>query len=107
MDFNQCFDILKNTFCTLDFSDVGTDFSVIIYITDNDGGYIYIASVDGEMIIEPVKHDSANLFISISKETFEEICQHQLDPFKAFTTGQIKAKGNVALAFSLFNKLQA
>ena len=105
MDFDQCCDILKNTFCTLDFSDIGTDFSVIIYITGNDGGYIYIASVDGEMIVEPVKHDSANLFISVSKETFEEIYRQQLDPFKAFTTGQIKAKGNVALAFSLFNKL--
>lgn len=107
MDFDQCCDILKNTFCTLDFSDLGTDFSVIVYITGNDGGYVYIAFVDGEMIVEPVKHDSANLFISISKETFEEIYQQQLDPFKAFTTGQIKAKGNVSLAFSLFNKLQA
>ncbi|MGN0469309.1 MAG: SCP2 sterol-binding domain-containing protein [Acutalibacteraceae bacterium] len=107
MDFDQCFDILKNNFCSLDFSDIGTDFSVIVYITGNDGGYIFIAFVNGEMIIQPVKHDSANLFISISKETFEEIYQHRLDPFKAFTTGQIKAKGNVALAFSLFNKLQA
>lgn len=107
MDFDQCCDILKNTFCTLDFSDLGTDFSVIVFITGNDGGYVYIASVDGEMIVEPIKHDSANLFISISKETFEEIYQQQLDPFKAFTTGQIKAKGNVSLAFSLFNKLQA
>ncbi|MDD6490369.1 MAG: SCP2 sterol-binding domain-containing protein [Clostridia bacterium] len=106
MDFDQCFDILKNDFCSLDFSDVGTDFSVIIYITGNHGGYIYIASVDDEMIIEPVKHESANLFISIPKETFEEIYQQQLDPFKAFTTGKIKAKGNVALAFSLFNKLK-
>ena len=107
MDLNQCCDILKNTFCSIDFSDIGTDFSVILYITGDDGGYIYIAFVDGEIIIEPIKHDSANLFISLSKETFEEMFQQQLDPFKAFTTGQIKAKGNVALAFSLFTKLKA
>lgn len=57
-------------------------------------------------IIEPVKHDKANLFVTLSDETFEQLVQKKTDPFRAFTTGKIKAKGNIFLAMSIYKKLR-
>lgn len=107
MKFNECYDIIDRKFQTFDLSKIDTNFSAIVCFTDDTKNYIYIAYVDGRKIIEPVKHDGANIVVSLSTDTFEKILNKSLDPFKAFTTGKIKAKGNVFLALSLFKKLKS
>jgi len=106
MKFEESYKLVKNKFETMDMSKVDKNFSAIICLTGNDGGYIYGAYIDGKKIIEPIKHDSANIFVTMSDQTFEDVMQKKIDPFKAFTTGKIKAKGNVFLAISLFKKLK-
>ncbi len=107
MNFNQCYDVIRNKFNEIDLQKIDSDFSAVICFNGNDNQYVYIAYTKGEKIIEPIKHNSANIFVSLSTETFEKIFNKELDPFKAFTTGKIKAKGNVFLALSLFKKLKS
>ena len=106
MKFEESYAIIKNKFEYKDLSKVDKDFSAVVNITGKNAGYVYVAYIKGKKIIEPVKHDKANLFVTQSDETFEQLVQKKTDPFKAFTTGKIKAKGNIFLAMSIYKKLR-
>ncbi len=104
MTFKEIYQIVKTKFLEKDISKIDSDFSAIVHITGSDEGYIYIAYVEGQKTVEPIKRNSANILATLSNETFEQLYTGNLDPFKAFTTGKIKAKGNVFLALSLYKK---
>lgn len=106
MEFKESYALIKRKFLGMDFTKVNSDFSAIFCITGKNAGYVYGAYIGGKKIIEPVKHDSANIFVTMSDVTFEDIVNKRLEPFKAFTTGKIKAKGNVFLALSIYKKLK-
>lgn len=105
MNFTDCYNIIKEKLYETDLQKIDTDFSAVMFFTDVNQ-YVYIAYINEKKIIEPVKHDSANIVVSLSIKTFEDIINKKLDPFKAFTTGKIKTKGNVFLALSLFKKIK-
>ena len=106
MKFQESYRLMKQKFETMDLSKVDKDFSSIICLTGNDPGYVYAAYIKGKKIIEPIKHDKANIFVTMSDQTFEDLIMKRIDPFKAFTTGKVKAKGNVFLALSLYKKIK-
>ncbi len=106
MKFEESYSLIKTKFLTTDMSKVDKDFSAIICLTGKNAGYVYVAYIGGKKMIEPVKHDKANLFVTMSDETFEQLIQKKIDPFKAFTTGKVKAKGNIFLAMSLYKKMK-
>lgn len=105
MDFDQSYSIIKDKFMSMDLSRIGKDFSAVIDFTDSPEGFIYLAYIDGCKIIEPVKTEKADIFVSITNSLFEDILRGNVDPVQAFTTGQVHAKGNVMLAMSLYNSL--
>ncbi len=104
MTFQRSYEILKEQFNAKDFSKIDTDFSVQVIITGKDGGNIYLAYINGQKIIEPIKHKTANMVVTLSDTTFDDLINKRLEPFKAFTTGKVKTKGNVFLALSLYKK---
>ena len=106
MLFQESYQLVKNKYERMDCSKIDNDFSAILCLTGVNAGYIYVAYIGGKKYIEPIKHDSANIFVTMSDETFEAIMNKQLEPFKAFTSGKIKAKGNVFLAMSIYKKLK-
>ncbi len=106
MKFEESYALIKTKFEKMDMSKINKDFSGIVCITGKNAGYIYAAYINGKKIIEPVKHNKANLFVTMTDDTFEALIQKKIDPFKAFTTGKVKAKGNVFLAISLYKKLK-
>lgn len=105
MDYNESYRIIKDKFLRMDMSSIGKDFSGLVYLTGETSGYIYLAYAGGIKIIEPIKSESADIYVSMTIQCFEDILAHRLDPVLAFTTGQIQAKGNVMLALSLYNSL--
>ena len=107
MKFEDGYELVKNKFMEADLSQIDTDFSGIACISGDVDHYIYAAYIGGQKFIEPVKHDSANIVVSLSEDTFTKIMTKELEAFKAFTTGKIKAKGNVFLAISLYKKFKA
>ena len=106
MKFEECYAIIKEKFEKKDMSKVDKDFSGVLTITGDDPGCVYLAYVGGQKIIEPVKHDKASVFVSMSGQTFEDLLQKRIEPFKAFSTGKVKAKGNIFLAMSIYKKLK-
>lgn len=107
MNFQDCYAIIKEKFDRKDISVINTDFTGIIHFTGEDGGYIFASYIDGKKFIEPLQHDNANISVSLSVDTFEKIIHQEMDPFRAFTTGKIKAQGNVFLALSLYKKFKS
>lgn len=106
MTFKESYEIVKAKFEAMDCSQIDNDFSAILCLTGENAGYVYGAYIGGKKIIEPIKHDSANIFVTMSDETFEAILNKKLDPFMAFASRKVKAKGNVALALSLYKKIK-
>lgn len=106
MKFQESYAIIKKRFEELDMSKVDKDFSGILCITGKDCGFVYASYISGEKFIEPKEHKSANIIVTVSDTTFEDILMKRVDIFKAFTTGQIKAKGNVFLAMSIYRQLK-
>lgn len=111
MTFEECYKVVEGRFNTTDLSKADTDFSGMICLENkqnpSDSGYIYLSYINREKYIEPVKHNKANIVVTLSNNTFESICKGQIGSFKAFTTGQIKAKGNIFLALSIYKKLKS
>lgn len=106
LDFNSCYSVVQNVFFERDFSALENDFTVLLTITGADGGYIFLSYSGGLKYIEPYSHTEADIFLTLSMETMEHILDGTLEAFKAFTTGQLQAKGNVALAMSVYNTLK-
>lgn len=106
MVFQESYNLIKTKFDQMDCTKLDSDFSAILCLTGVNAGYVYLAYIGGKKFIEPIKHDSANIFVTMSDETFEAIMAKRLDPFKAFTSGKVKAKGNVFLALSIYRKLK-
>lgn len=102
MNFEESYNLVKNKFMEADLSAVNKDFSAIICLQGEEDRYVYVAYIGGQKIIEPVRHSSANIFISLSEETADQLLNKELDPFKAYTTGKVKAKGNIFLALSMY-----
>ncbi len=106
MKFQESYQLIKTKFDAMDMSKVDKDFSAVVNITGKNSGSIYAAYIGKKKIIEPVKHDKASIFVTMSDNTFEELINKKTDPFKAFTTGKVKAKGNIFLALSLYKKIK-
>jgi len=106
MKFEESYKLIKKIYMEKDFSNVNTDFTGSLTITGKDGGDVFLAYIKGKKLIEPAKHDKANIHVTISDETFDAVVNKKIDPFKAFTSGKIKAKGNIFLAMSIYRKLK-
>lgn len=107
MNFEECYTIIKNKFFEADLSRIDKDFSGEVCFTEpSQEHYIYAAYINHQKILEPAKHDHADISVKMSLDTAEQLLNKQLDPFKAFTTGKVKAKGNIFLALSLYKKFK-
>ena len=106
MKFEECYAIIKEKFENKDLSKVDKDFSAVLNITGEDAGYVFVSYVGGKKAIEPVKHDKASVFVTMSTQTFEDLYAKRIEPFKAFSSGKVKAKGNIFLAMSIYKKLK-
>ena len=75
-------------------------------LTDEQEHYVYAAYIKGKKILEKRKLEKADISVRMSLDTVEQLLNKQIDPFKAFTTGKVKAKGNIFLALNLYKKFK-
>lgn len=106
MKFEECYAIIKEKYEKADLSKVDKDFSAVLSITGANAGHVFVSYIGKKKIIEPIKHDNASFFVTMSDETFEELMQKRIEPFKAYTSGKVKAKGNIFLAMSIYKKMK-
>ncbi len=106
MTFDESYEMIKHKFLEADLSKIDKDFSAEFCLTDEQEHYVYAAYIDGQKIIEPVQHGGTDVTVRMSFETAEQLLYKELDPFKAFTTGKVKARGNIFLALSLYKQFK-
>ena len=106
MTFDEAYSMVENKFKEADLSRIDKDFSAEFCLTDEQGHYAYAAYINGKKILEKKKPARADISVRMSLETVEQLLNKQIDPFKAFTTGKVKAKGNIFLALSLYKKFK-
>ena len=106
LGFNTCYSVVQNVFFGCDISTIENDFTFMLKLTGAEEGTIFLSYIQGVKYIEPFVHADADIILTMSMETMEQILNGELDAFKAFTTGQLQAKGNVALAMSIYNLLK-
>jgi len=106
MTFEECYTYIERLFYSHDFSDIGQDFSMSVCLQGKNGGYVYLLWQDGMRFSEPVRHKTASIYLTMTMGVFEKLRTGQLEIFKAFTTKQILAKGNVVLAMSIYNSFK-
>lgn len=111
MNFEICYNIIEKKFSEINLSKIDKDFSALIYLkNDNDlteSGYIYLAYINGEKIIKSENCPHTNIVVSLSTETFEKIYKNEIKPFKAFASGDIKVKGNIFFAMSVYKQYKS
>ncbi len=106
MTFDEAYSMVENKFNEADLSRIDKDFSAEFCLTDEQEHYAYAAYIKGKKILEKKKPEKADISIRMSLETVEQLLNKQIDPFKAFTTGKVKAKGNIFFALSLYKKFK-
>ncbi len=105
MSFDEQYKVIEDKFMENNTA-VSRNYTAQFHITGKDGGDIFFSYMNGHKFIEPVRHNGADINITMTSDTFEEFMSGRLDGFKAFTTGKIKATGNVMLALSIYNSLR-
>ncbi len=106
MNFSEQYKVIENRFMENDTAAISKNYTAQFHITGKDGGDIFFSYMNGKKFIEPVKHNRADIDITMSCDTFDEFMSGRLDGFRAFTTGKIKASGNVMLALALYNSFR-
>ena len=106
MTFEEGYKIIEEKFNGADLLKIDKDFSAEVCFTDEQEHYIYAAYIGGKKILEKKKPAKADASVKMSLQTLEMLLNKQLDPFKAFTTGKIKASGNIFLALNLYKKFK-
>ena len=107
MTFEESYRMIEEKFNGADLSKIDKNFSAEICFTDDkQEHYIYAAYIDGKKILEKKKPAKADVAVKMSLQTLEMLLNKQLDPFKAFTTGKVKATGNIFLALNLYKKFK-
>ena len=106
MTFDEAYSMVEKKFNEADLSRIDRDFAAEFCLTDEKENYVYAAYIKGTKILEKRKADKADISVKISLETVEQLLNKQIEPFKAFTTGKVKAKGNIFLALNLYKKFK-
>lgn len=79
----------------------GIDVTVLVSITGPKGGDWTVEIKEQKMNIRNGNHPSPNLAIGMTDADFLDLVNDRLSTQKAFFTGKIKFKGDVALALRL------
>ena len=106
MTFDEAYSMVEAKFYEADLSRIDRDFAAEFCLTDKQEHYVYAAYIKGKKILEKRKPEKADISVRMSLETVEQILNKQIDPFKAFTNGKVKAKGNIFLALNLYKKFK-
>ncbi len=106
MTFDEAYSMVEAKFYEADLSRIDRDFAAEFCLTDKQEHYVYAAYIKGKKILEKRKPEKADISVRMSLETVEQLLNKQIDPFKAFTTGKVKAKGNIFLALNLYKKFK-
>lgn len=106
MDFQTYVQAFKNEFGNTDTSVLPPFLAIQINIIKEGAGSFYIEVKDGQLNIEPYSYDNRDVLITITQKNLDKLVHGELDPVWAFTTGKLKAEGDLGKALELKNLIK-
>lgn len=95
MSYYEQFENLKKKI-NVDESKLTKSFATQVNMTDEESsGCFYIANVDGPLSVEPYDYHDYTSMITASSQAFSDILSGELDPVKAFLSGDIAIEGDI------------
>jgi len=79
----------------------GIDVTVQISITGPNGGEWTVTIKDQKLEIKEGTHSSPTLMVNMAEKDYMDVVNGKISGEKAFLTGKLKLKGNLALALKL------
>lgn len=101
MEFKEFFTEVRERFITRDISGISGRLAIQVNLTGEAAGVFYIEVKDGRLAIEPYSYNDRDVAITISTDNFRKLIDNKLDPVLAFTTGRLKAEGDLGKALEL------
>ncbi len=80
---------------------IGIDVIVQVSITGNNGGDWIVTIKNQELKVEPGLHPSPNLLLKMAEKNYLDLVNGKISAEKAFFSGKVQFKGNIALALKL------
>jgi putative sterol carrier protein len=79
----------------------GVDVVVQVSIIGPNGGEWAVTIKDQKLSVQECVHASATLSLKMAEKDYVDLVNHKLSAEKAFFSGKVKFKGNIALALKL------
>jgi putative sterol carrier protein len=79
----------------------GVDVTVQVSITGSNGGDWIVTIKDQKLDVKEGLHPSPNLSLKMAEKDYLDLVNHKISAEKAFFTGKVQFKGNIALALKL------
>jgi putative sterol carrier protein len=80
---------------------IGVDVTVQISITGTNGGDWTVTIKDQKLDVKEGVYPSPNLSLKMAEKDYLDLVNHKISAQKAFFTGKVKFKGDIALALRL------
>jgi putative sterol carrier protein len=79
----------------------GIDVAVQVNIMGDNGGDWFVIIKDQKLDIKEGVHPSPNLSLKMTEKDYLDLVNNKISAEKAFFTGKVQFKGNIALALKL------
>jgi putative sterol carrier protein len=79
----------------------GVDVIVQVSILGSNGGDWVVTIKDQKLGVKEGLHPSPNLSLKMTEKDYLDLVNHRISAEKAFFTGKVQFKGNIALALKL------
>lgn len=101
MNYQEAFATIREKIIDADVSSIKEKTAIQINLTGDAEGIFYIEIDDGKLAVEPYDYIDHDVVITISAPNFIKLIDGKLDPVLAYTTGKLKADGNLDKAMQL------
>lgn len=101
MEFEAYVKAFQEEFSNTDVQELPPFLAIQINITGEGAGSFYIEVKDGKLTIAPFEYHDRDVAISISQKNLDKLIHGKLDPVWAFTSGKLKAEGDLGKALEL------
>ena len=101
MTYEELVGRARDIYQDMDASGVKEHAAIQFNIEGEAQGIFYLEIADGRIAVEPYEYHDRDVMVTTTAKTLIEIAEGKLDMVAAYTTGKLKAEGNLGKALLL------
>lgn len=95
MTYEEIVEKVRTIYADADVSQVKEHFAMQVNVTGEGQGAFYVEVADGQLKVEPYDYKDNDVLVTADAAELLKVMQGELDLVAAYTTGRIKAEGNL------------